>query len=248
MGLSTRTKSIDLDPRAQRALLLREHGQAEHIAIEGESDVLDASAKQPYRKTILKYTLASKLRGCSTEISILDGHYLGVRSVRPNREIRKYQFDLRFVSSKPIRVRRVAWSWFGVWAALFAAAIGALTTTLSDDLQRQTALAAGAAALLCASGVALYVFLRRTTESLEFRSVHGNATLMSVTGGFGSARKGKQFFVELIKHVYAANNSRPESKQQFLRNEMREHHRLRELGVLSEREYEQSKARILAEH
>jgi hypothetical protein len=29
---------------------------------------------------------------------------------------------------------------------------------------------------------------------------------------------------------------------------MREHHRLRELGVLSEEEYEQSKARILAEH
>ena len=65
--------------------------------------------------------------------------------------------------------------------------------------------------------------------------MHGDATLVSVTGGIGSARAGKKFFVELIKSINAAKLARPQAKQQLLRDEMREHHRLRELGVLSER-------------
>ena len=78
--------------------------------------------------------------------------------------------------------------------------------------------------------------------------MHGEATLASVTGGIGSARNGKKFFVELIKNINAAKSARPQGKQQFLRDEMREHHRLRELGVLTEQQYEESKARILAAH
>jgi hypothetical protein len=72
--------------------------------------------------------------------------------------------------------------------------------------------------------------------------------LVEVTGGIGSTRQGKQFFVELIKSINAAKIERSQPRPQFLRDVMREHHRLRELGVLSEREYEQSKARILAQH
>ena len=70
----------------------------------------------------------------------------------------------------------------------------------------------------------------------------------SVTGGIGSARDGKSFFVELIKDINAAKAARPQERPQFLRDEMREHHRLREIGALSEEDYEASKARILRAH
>ena len=83
---------------------------------------------------------------------------------------------------------------------------------------------------------------------LEFVSAHGGATLVSVVGGIGSARSGKRFFIELIKSINAAKATRRQELPQFLRDEMREHHRLRELGVLTEQQYEQSKARILASH
>jgi hypothetical protein len=92
------------------------------------------------------------------------------------------------------------------------------------------------------------MFLRRTTESLEFRSVHGQVTLVSVTGAIGSTQDGKKFFVELIKSIGAAKAARPQPPQQFLRDEMREHHRLREIGALTEAQYEASKGRILAAH
>jgi hypothetical protein len=100
---------------------------------------------------------------------------------------------------------------------------------------------------MAAAGATL-MFLRRTVESLEFVSMHGGATLVSVMGGIGSARAGKRFFIELIKSINAAKAARPQDRPQFLRDEMREHHRLRELGVISQEQYEQGKARILASH
>ena len=42
--------------------------------------------------------------------------------------------------------------------------------------------------------------------------------------------------------------ARRHTKAEHLRDEMREHQRLRELGVLSEGDYEVSKARILGQH
>jgi hypothetical protein len=71
---------------------------------------------------------------------------------------------------------------------------------------------------------------------------------VSVIGGIGSAKAGKAFFVELIKDINTAKTARPQARAQFLRDEMREHHRLHALGVLPDADYEASKARILASH
>lgn len=221
--------------------------RAEHISIEGEPDYTPP-AKDPHRITRVSYTLASRVRGCVTELSILEGWYLGVRCVRPHGEPRKYQFDLRFANPKPVCVRNVSWTWLTVCVGLAVLGGGALASAWSAQRPLLSTAALGGAVALCISVGAFFLFLRRTSESLEFRSIHGGATLVSVIGGIGSARGGKEFFVELIKGVGAAKLARPQQKQQFLRDEMREHHRLRELGVLTEQQYEQSKARILAQH
>jgi len=228
----------------------RAGGRAEHIQIEGERDpdLYVAPGKEPHRITRHSYTLASRLRGCATEVAILEGWYLGVRSVRPDQAPLKYQLDLRFANSKPVRVRHISWTWLTVTLGLALLGGGALVQAWKTQASILSTIALGGAMAACASLGALVLFLRRTTESLEFHSVHGDATLVSVTGGVGSARAGKKFFVELIKAINAAKLARPQAKQQFLRDEMREHHRLRELGVLTEQQYEQSKARILAEH
>jgi hypothetical protein len=228
----------------------RRAGRAEHISIEGEPDpdLHVAPAKEPHRITRHSYTLASRLRGCATELAILEGWRLGVRCVRPDQAPRKYQVDLRFASPRPVRVRQISWTWLIVSVGLALLGGGALMRAWTLNAALLSTLPIGGAAALCMSLGALSLFLRRTTESLEFRSVHGGATLFSVTGGVGSARAGKKFFVELIKAINAAKLARPQAQPQFLRDEMREHHRLHDLGVLSDQQYEQSKARILAAH
>jgi len=51
-----------------------------------------------------------------------------------------------------------------------------------------------------------------------------------------------------MAHIRLAAAARRHTKAEHLRDEMREHQRLRELGVLSVGDYEVSKARILGQH
>jgi hypothetical protein len=224
--------------------------RAEHISFDtGHDDNLAVAKKRPHRPTRMSYTLASKLRGCVTQLGLLEEHFLAVQLARPDCEPRKYDFDLRFAHAKPVIVRHIAWFWLALCICLAVLATAALWMLWPQSAGQWLSVVpiTAVAALLAALGAAL-MFLRRTTESLEFHSVHGGVTLVSVTGAIGSARDGKKFFVELIKSINAAKAARPQPPQQFLRDEMREHHRLRELGVLSEAQYETSKSRILAAH
>jgi hypothetical protein len=241
---------LNASATSMQAAARRTGPRTEHISIEGESDpdLHVAPGKEPHRITRQSYALASRLRGCATELSILEGWYLGVRCVRPDQAPCKYQFDLRFANPKPVRVRRISWTWLIVAIGLAALGGGALMRALSTDAPALSTVLLGGAAATGLSFGAMFLFMRRTTESLEFLSMHGGATLVGVIGGIGSARAGKKFFVELIKAINAAKLARPQPKPQLLRDEMREHHRLRELGVLTEQQYQQSKARILAEH
>jgi hypothetical protein len=224
--------------------------RTEHISMETSADDgLLASPVQRRRKVRSTYALRSKLRGCETEISLLEDYFLSVHSVRPDTPPTKYEVDLRFANAKPELVRHVAWFWLAVAVSFTLLAFGALWSLwpiAMADLTKPVPLTA-IAALLAAAGAAL-MFLRRTTESLEFTSVHGGVTLVSVTGGIGSARDGRKFFVELIKSINAAKTARQQQRAQFLRDEMREHSRLRELGVLTQEQYEMSKGRILGSH
>jgi hypothetical protein len=233
-------------PTAQNAAG-RSH--SEHISLESEPELAAAPTRPARHKIRSTYTLKSRLRGCVNEISILEDHFLSVHTIRPDREPVKYVFDLRFVNAKPVRVRSVSWLWLAMTVVIGLAAAGAFWYAASALAFSMTSIGSlgGCAAVL--AGLATFLlFLRGTTESLQFTSVHGNAILLSITGGIGSARAGKNFFVELIKNINAAKAARQQAKPQWLRDEMREHHRLRELGVLSEAQYEASKARILAAH
>jgi hypothetical protein len=237
--VSARAEQIPTD---SRAIVI---ARSEHIHIEADPGVVAAPAALRRRKVRASYALQSRLRGCATELAIHDDHFIAVRTVRPDAEPRKYEVDLRFASPKPVRVRSISWFWLALAASLALLATGGIWASWGN--WTSPILLTALVTLLAASGATI-LFLRRTVESLEFVSVHGGATLISVVGGIGSARAGKQFFVELIKSINAAKAERPQERPQFLRDEMREHHRLRELGVISEEQYEQSKARILASH
>ena len=225
---------------------LTELGRAEHIQLKEDSFSWSEPEKQPHRITRHHFRLHSPLHGYSIELALLEDHYLRVHSRSAKGTQRKYQLDLRHASPRPVRIRHIAWLWLIAGVVQAAAALGALSVIWEIGLNRSSAVVS--AVTFVGAALAACMFLRRTTETLEFRSEHGMATLVAVTGGLGSGHRGKSFFIELIKSIHAARAECTQSRQQQLAGEMREHHRLRELGVLSQREYEQSKARILAEH
>jgi hypothetical protein len=240
--VSARAEHIPTD---SRAIVI---ARAEHIHIEAEPGAIAAPTALRRRRVRASYSLHSLLRGCETEVAIHDDHFAAVRTVRPDAQPLKYEVDLRFANPKPVRVRTISWFWLALAASLTLLATGGIWASWSEAARWTSPIFLTALVTLLAATGAMILFLRRTVESLEFVSLHGGATLISVVGGIGSARSGKQFFIELIKSINAAKAERPQERPQFLRDEMREHHRLRELGVISEQQYEQGKARILASH
>jgi hypothetical protein len=218
----------------------------EHITL--DSGIGAAPADDAKRATLLRHVIPGRTEGSCTELSILEGHYLRVHITGPRGAVRDYQFDLRFADPAPVRLRRVPWVLLWVATGLVAIGLGALAAAwpaLGAFLGPGGLAGLFAASITAAAGG---VLLRWTQESLELRSVHGSAILAAVRGRLCSTRRHQPVFAEVTRSILAARQARPQDKPQFLRDEMREHYRLRKLGVLSEREYEAAKAAILAAH
>jgi hypothetical protein len=88
----------------------------------------------------------------------------------------------------------------------------------------------------------------RTTGTVRLLSTHGQARLLEFVGDLGTLRAIRRFTPKLAAHLHLAAAARRPAKADQLRDEMREHQRLRQLGVLTEVDYEASKGRILAQH
>ena len=182
------------------------------------------------------------------ELTILDGHYLAVRTVHPVRGPREYEVDLRFARPDPVRLHRIPWGWLGGALSLGALGAAVIAFAASRDPGGPTGFLVGGIVALAASLLAGYACVRSARTLVEIRSVHGNAPIARVCGQVGRARLDGRFADGLAGHIEAARRARPQGKQQFLCDLMREHHRLRTIGVLEADEYEASKARILAAH
>ncbi|MGH8276067.1 MAG: hypothetical protein ACRETH_05165 [Steroidobacteraceae bacterium] len=131
--------------------------------------------------------------------------------------------------------------------ATLAAASGALVGLSSGAWWRHDLLVISATLFgltACAGLVSVY----RTTETLGIYSVDGQARLLEFTGGLGTFRAFRPFMLKLAAHLRIAVAARRSSRAGHLRDEMREHFRLKEAGVLSNEEYEESKMRILGAH
>jgi len=215
----------------------------EHILL--ETECREVPQLQDARRSHASAALHSRLRRRSVSLEIIDYYYLCVRSHSRSRQ-QEYTLDLRFVKP-PQLARHISWRWLA--AALVLIAITAATTALLlfSGGGRLLGLALGCGLAVVSAG-AMFVCLYRTTETVTLFSTCGAATLLKYTGGLGTFRAVRPFLAKLAAHIQLATGARRPTKAEHLRDEMREHQRLREADVLSANEYEESKARILRQH
>jgi len=218
----------------------------EHIVL--ESDERKVPALRTARKVHSRLRVQSGVRRRASELALIDYCYLSVRTWRSRSPDAPYVLDLRFVDPALRLSRHVAWRFLAASAvlAVLAVALAWRISASSTPWRHEWLLPLGGlfGLAVCAALVGLY----RTTKTLVLFSVSGRARLLEVTGGVGSFRAMRSFSRTLAAHMRIASARRRRSRAEHLRDEMREHLRLKEAGVLSEKEYEMSKARILAKH
>ncbi len=220
---------------------------AEHILLESdEREVPELSAA---RKVHARLRLRTGLRRRLIELTVIDYYFLCVRAWRARGPVSEHVLDLRFVDPAPRLSRHVPWRFMGIAVMFTLACAGTIWWIVSSRqpwLESDLLPAASALAALAAAAWIVSAF--RTTRTLTLRSVHGQAKLFEITAHLGRLRALRHFSQLLVAHLKVAISARRSSRAEYLRDEMREHFRLKEAGVLSEEEYESGKARILARH
>lgn len=205
----------------------------EHILL--ESDECVVPTLETARTVHARLRMHGRWRR-SMDLALIDGVFLAVRTTRANLLTSRYVVDLRFVDPVPRLRRRIAWRTLAIAAACVALGVFRARNV------------AASVALLGLAACALFFAYRLSTESLTLFSANGRAGLVAHTGRLGTFRAFRRFLPRLDAHLRVAFSERRSSRAQHLRDEMREHFRLRKAGVLTEAEYESAKQRILATH
>jgi len=201
------------------------------------------------RKVQSHVKLHSRVRGGRLALEVFNYRYLAVHLKMPWSSPVTFVADLRFIDGKVERRRRIPKRWWQVSAGLsllsaIAAWLFSRTTAPWWDNAWFAPLTFFCAGTLCVALLSAYL----TTETVSFRSRNGRARLLEFTGGLGTFRALRAFETKLAAHIRHAIAASGREKTQQLRDEMREHQRLREQGILTEQDYEESKARILRSH
>lgn len=220
----------------------------EHISLES-----DGGAQRPAPNTgkpLIRFELGEDERNATSAICILRDQFVAIETVDADLAHRQYTVDLRYVDPRPAGIRKVAWPWLyvAIGLAALAAIAGTLYSFAPAFAQSIGGLytAIGLGVLSVAGFVLSYRFSR---EFVVFVSVHGRARLITIRGGLGTIRRVQPCTAEIIKHTKTARlQAASQPKQAFLRDEMREHSRLRDQGVINEQEYASARTRILGAH
>jgi len=219
---------------------------SEHILL--QSEVRDVPEPGRARITHAALRCRSRLRMHHLDLAIIDYYYLAVRTSRTG-SVREYVLDLRFLDRSFRARRHIPWRCILVTLALTSIAAFSIRQIVSSTAlwwhQHQLLLCTTTLGLTaCAALVSAW----RTTETFSLHSVHGGATLLEFTGGPGTLRASRKFALKLAAHIQFAIADRRAKRVEHLLDEMREHFRLREVGVLSQEQYECSRTQILAQH
>lgn len=221
---------------------------AEHIVL--ESDEREIPQLRSRRREHASLQCRSRLQRRSVRLCIIDYYYLGVRTAQRAAAPQEYVLDLRFIDPSFALTRRIPWRC--IWAAIALTAAAAVTCAMvyaAETEWRERYLAALACAALLAGTVMAYLAVAaRLVETVTLYSLHGRGALLEYRGGAGTLRRVRPFLRKLAAHVQLAAAARRATLAEHLRDELREHYRLKEAGVLAAETYDACKMRILARH
>lgn len=179
--------------------------------------------------------------------TIFNGGYLRVSSETAGQVSRDYWINLAFLDPQPFRHWSATWSiasGISAVAALIAIALPHGSFGTSPDAY----LSAAAWLAVIASLVFLCVVVTRFFGEYFFLSLHGRAPVFQISSNRPDRRQVKAFLDHLRGAAGKARAGQWDSPGSYLRDEMKEHRRLQNAGVLNEAQFQAARRLILRAH
>jgi anti-sigma-K factor RskA len=218
-----------------------ESAPSEHIYLSSEAE---DDAVEP-EHVVERFEVKDRRRRLSTELTLYEQGLLRSHRRRGKRRLTSHTIKLRYLDPAPTITRHIALRALYTAAGLIALATAASLLARFETLRPVVvplALVAAAAAV-----VAGFVFFLRTHESTVFHTLHGRARAVTLTASFGQFGRARVILPALVRAIEDAEETISDDTALYLREEMREHYRLRRDGVLSSDDCTESTGRILAQ-
>jgi hypothetical protein len=189
-------------------------------------------------------TQVSRAKGEKRTFHIYDDRFLDV-TIDNIFGQKSYQLNLCMLEPWPVRNRDISWRWllsiiyFGI--AALAYSIYLVNHPDTELLGRLIPFIVVFILLLLAS---LLMFLYRSPNVTEFRSRYCGCVLVSLLYGNPNREQFDKFVDELKQRILAASQAVRVDKHRMLINEITKLRRLRNDGVITEREYVAASKRI----
>jgi hypothetical protein len=177
---------------------------------------------------------------------IFDRAYLGVRISKRSAPPQKYWLRMAFLDPSP--VKRASRAWWSVACALALGSAFMLILSWHSGMWPSTFWTAGVFAMVVAAVSSLGFAWHRSRDRLVFYTRHGRVPVAELVRHRPDRRTSGRFLAALEQAIQRAADEHRGPRAQLLREEMREHRRLRDDGVLAPEEFEAAKARILQAH
>jgi len=221
-----------------------DYSQAEHICLEADSS--PEIANSAVTETV-EYRLQLKRRthGSEQNITIYDSGRIDADFSQRKAQPRRYRIDARNLDANPVVVRHVARR--TLITALVTGATSMLLLALPLWFTPLGAWQLPAGILLATTSLfALLLGVYLTGETVSFVSLHGRVPIITVRGGIRCHKRCAALSKALSQVTQAVREETDIAH--LLRNEMREHHRLKVEGVIDAEDFESAKLRILGAH
>jgi hypothetical protein len=216
---------------------------AEHILM--SSDEPSADPRKAGRTVRERVELRNALRHTSTEVTLFEEGFARVVERSRGTLGDAFLLDLHYLDPIPeitkVIAKRALLAALGCVLAAFLALLLAQVSVLAPAAVPAALLAAVAAPI--AAAAALY----RSYERIEFCTLHGRASVLSLAANFGAIRRFRAFVPMLSRAIEESAETITADTSAYLRAEMREHYRLRGDGVLTEEACAEGTGRILAQ-
>lgn len=215
----------------------------EHISLGDDFAVL-AGAEEP-EKITERFEYRNRLRGRRAQLTLYEEGFLRVREWQRKKRVRDYLLSLRYMGTKtsvtrklPMRVLHVAAGFAGIGA--LASLIAWLSTW---DAFFVPAAVVGFAGAIVSSMLFLYL----AHEKTMFSTASGGAVALTLSGTADSFKRCRAMIPEIQGAIEAAQAKNVQNRSDYLRQEMREHYRLREFGVIDHDVCSAATRKILSE-
>ena len=199
----------------------------------------DRPAGDPEEVAFLEQT--NRMRRCCSQVTLFDNRRLSVKTHGLMQQARDYALDIGVLDPQPRRSLKICWSHLLIGVALCAAACLIPFSGLAPHGMLLSLM------LVAGAGLSLILAFFRSHDRLVFYSQYGRVPLVVLFNRLPDRQTFDEFTNTLARNIKAATTQSRDINQ-TLREELKEHRRLMEAGVISSKRYDIAKGRILSQH